>query len=160
MKCLEAETVRRSCPPPAQSSTVLLISTGRSDADLLRSALEESDIRLTSVRSYRDAVTALGRDAFTLIVCEEHLPDGCWKDVLGQIAGLTEPPRLVVMAPEFSESLYGEALNLGAWEVLLRPIQQDEARRILQVGCDKFAGRRRPAQATASLAQMAAAAAL
>jgi DNA-binding NtrC family response regulator len=112
--------------------------------------LEESHTRCTLARSYREAVTALGRDSFALVLCDERLPDGCWKDVLGRIAVLTEAPRLVMMASEPSEALYGEALNLGAWELLVRPIRRDEALRIIDVGCEKFAGRRRAARAGAA----------
>jgi DNA-binding NtrC family response regulator len=158
MTCIEAaERARALHPPAAQSVGVLLVSTGRSDAEMLRPILEESSARLTAVRSYRDAVTALRRDAFAVVICEERLPDGSWKDILGHIAPLNEAPRLIVIAPEFRESLYGEVLNLGAWELLLRPLKADEARRVLEVGCEKFAGRKRPAHATAPDGRVAAA---
>jgi DNA-binding NtrC family response regulator len=158
MTCIEAaETERALYPPAPQSVAVLLVSAGRSDTELLRSILEPSNARLTAVRTYREAVTALRRDAFALVICEERLSDGSWKDILGHLAPLTEAPRLVVIAPEFREALYAEVLNLGAWELLLRPLQADEARRVLEVGCEKLAGRRPPARATASAALVAAA---
>ena len=139
-----AETARAPYALSGRSASVLLISTGRSDAEVLRSVLDESTTQLTAVRCYREAVTALGRSVFAVIVCDERLPDGSWKDILGQIALLNDAPRLVVLASEPSESLYAEALNLGAWDLLLRPIKAEEARRVLEVGCEKFAGRRRP----------------
>jgi DNA-binding NtrC family response regulator len=150
------EQTWESCPPVLQLG-VLLISNGRSDAEMFRSVLEESNTRLTVARCCHDAVSALVREAFAVIVCEERLPDGSWKDVLGHIAPFPEAPRLVVIAPELRESLYGEALSMGAWDLLLRPLQREETRRILQLGCEKFAGRRRPAKATAAPPQALAA---
>jgi DNA-binding NtrC family response regulator len=152
-----AETARAPYRLSRPSTSVLLISTRRSDTDVLHAVLEGSDTQLTAVRCYREAVTALGRDVFAVIICDEHLSDGSWKDLLGQIAFLNEAPKLVVLASEPSPSLYAEALNLGAWELLARPIQEHEARRIVDVACQKIAGRRRPARETTAAAHVAAA---
>ena len=157
MPCVEPRASSEPGPLTAQLTSVLLISTVREDADLLRPVLEELDIRLLAVRGYREAVSALARDTYAVILCEERLPDGSWKDVLGCIAYLTENPRLVVIASEPRESLYAEVLNLGGWELLVRPIRGEEARRLLDVACDKFAGRRRAARAGMHTAQTAVA---
>jgi DNA-binding NtrC family response regulator len=158
MACVEAadETVWSHCPPVAQMS-VLLVSTGRSDAEMFRTLLDQSNARLTAVRTYHEAFVALRKEAFAVVVCDERLPDGSWKDLLGLIAPLTEAPRMVVIAPEFREALYAEVFNLGAWELLLRPLKAEEVRRLLQVGCEKFAERRGPGRATLRTSRAAAA---
>jgi DNA-binding response OmpR family regulator len=146
MSCVEAiSEVVAPRPPAPQRIPVLLISTDRSDASIVCSVLEASPVQVTVVRCYREAVTAMGRDSFALVLCDEHLPDGSWKDVLGRIAVFTEPPRLIVIASDPTESLYAEILNLGGWELLVRPIRVEEVLRIVDVGCGKFAGSRRPA---------------
>jgi DNA-binding NarL/FixJ family response regulator len=66
-----------------------------------------------------------GADA-PVVICERELPDGCWRDVMAQADALPRPPRIIVTSLFADESLWGEVLNLGGYDVLRKPFALDE----------------------------------
>lgn len=105
-------------------ASILLISPDATDAETLSGFLDESVCRITAVASYFGALAALGRNIFTTVVCAERLRDGDWKDVLGQTAVLVEPPRFVVLASAANEALFAQAIDYGAYDVLVKPLDR------------------------------------
>jgi DNA-binding NtrC family response regulator len=79
-------------------SDVLVVSPERSVINAAVSALAGQPLFITGVQSYRDAMYVLVKKHIAVLLCDENLPDGSWKDLLGQIAMMAEPPRLVVVA--------------------------------------------------------------
>jgi hypothetical protein len=59
------------------------------------------------------------------VICERSLPDGEWKDLLGKT------PRLIVTSYAADESLWAEVLNLGGYDVLAQPFDEQEVRRVV-----------------------------
>jgi DNA-binding NtrC family response regulator len=111
-------------------SDVLVVSPERTVVNAAASALAGYPLFITGVPSYRDALYVLARKHVAVILCDDHLPDGSWKDLLGQIALMPEPPRLVVMTAITNRAVSAEAINLGSYDVLATPVDQTE---ILQV---------------------------
>src|ERR1700704_5156955 len=73
---------------------ILSISATREDHQVLRRMLD--DFRITAVGTRRAAMSFLCLDRVPVIVCERDLPDGTWKDILGDTAVFPNPPALVV----------------------------------------------------------------
>ena len=109
-----------------RTSTVLVVTTSRDDAKLISEALEGIGADTCEAGSYREALAFLNRMAVTAIYCDEHLPDGTWKDLYGRIIVCPDAPPVVVIFPQFDESLWAEALNVGARDVLVRPLDATE----------------------------------
>jgi DNA-binding NtrC family response regulator len=66
-----------------------------------------------------------------VIVCDCDVLQDRWKEILTQIASLPKAPLLIVASRLADEHLWVEALNLGAYDVLAKPFDRTEARRIL-----------------------------
>jgi DNA-binding NtrC family response regulator len=81
-----------------------------------------------AVRSYRAALIALVKEQ--VIVCDDVLPDGSWKDLLGHMAMCNDAPRLIVMASPDNRTLWAEAISLGAYDVLAKPLARSEVRHL------------------------------
>jgi len=64
-----------------------------------------------------------------ILLCDKQLPDGDWKDLIGWLADDPEPPRMIVLAGD-DPVFYAEAINLGAYDVLMRPLDAEELRRV------------------------------
>jgi DNA-binding NtrC family response regulator len=105
---------------------VLVVSPNPSVIDVSVSALARHQISITGVQSYRDALYVLVNRHVAVLLCDDNLPDGSWKDLLGQIAMMPEPPRLVVMAEISDRALCAEAINLGSHDVLAKPVDETE----------------------------------
>ena len=61
-----------------------------------------------------------------VVFCECPLPDGNWKDVLGQLAPMPDRPRLIVFSRHADERLWAEVLDFGAFDLLATPFREGE----------------------------------
>jgi DNA-binding response OmpR family regulator len=61
-----------------------------------------------------------------VILTERDLPPFSWKDVLNSVSHLINPPRLIVASENPDARLWGEVLNLGAYDVLSKPFDSRE----------------------------------
>ena len=116
-------------PQPSHIGQILSISPRREDHLVLRYMLD--DVKISTAGSCREAVTFLCLDRVPVIVCERDLPDGTWKDILGNTAELTEPPALIVTSRLADDYLWAEVLNLGGYDVLAKPFREPEVKRVL-----------------------------
>ena len=66
-----------------------------------------------------------------VVLSEGDLGSGTWKDVLEEISNLSDPPLLIVVSRFADEYLWAEALNLGAYDVLVKPFDSEEVIRVL-----------------------------
>jgi len=119
---------------PAPSShqeiiTLLAISPNQDDRRSLESILERN-WTVHGAQSLREAITLLNEHP-NLILCEKDLPDGTWKDVYRQARDMDNPPPLVVVSRHADERLWAEVLNVGGYDVLLKPFEESEVCRVL-----------------------------
>lgn len=111
---------------PANAVTVLLVSPCEEDQIELRHIFSHSNWRLRSVRTRGKGLELVRRDAIGVVICERDLPDGSWKDVLDEAATLPRPPLVIVASRLADGLLWAEVLNLGGYDVLLKPFDQKE----------------------------------
>jgi CheY-like chemotaxis protein len=129
--------------PPGTPARILSISPFPSDHAVLRKVVSGTPWRLTARKTASDAVDELYRERFRVIFCEFHLEDGTWRDVLDLAANLDEPPLLVVTAQLADDHVWAEVLNLGGYDVLSKPLVEEEVRRVLHLA---IAHQTRPAR--------------
>src|SRR4029077_14828318 len=108
---------------------ILSISSTREDHQVLRRMLH--NVRIAAVGTRRAAMSFLCLDRVPVIVCERDLPDGNWKDILGDTAAFPNPPVLVVTSRLADEYLWAEVLNLGGYDLLAKPFREPEVKRVL-----------------------------
>ena len=80
------------------------------------------------------AAAMLQKYDISVVLCAEHLGHGNWTDVLNHISSLPDPPSLIVVSRAADTRLWAEALNLGAWDVLERPLDRGEVIRSVKSG--------------------------
>ena len=112
---------------------MLLISSSREDHVSLRRILSRDRWKVHEARSYREAMSALCADRMPVVICESSLPDGNWKDVLGQVAPMADAPRLIVTSFHADDRLWAEVLNMGGFDVLLKPLDESEVLRVVDL---------------------------
>lgn len=111
---------------------IALIATRcRSDAQMIGQVLTDFGLSVRIASAYREAVSELNKFRFSVVFTDVHLRDGSWKDVLSHTAEIVDAPRVVVIAPEVDPVLCGEVISLGAYDVLARPLREDEIRRVV-----------------------------
>jgi DNA-binding NtrC family response regulator len=105
---------------------VLLISPFDEDHQHLRGILKHSNWQQHDARTQSEAFEFLRENVTPVVICESELPDGSWQDVLSQFERIQSPPFLVVTSRKADDRLWSEALNLGAYNVLAKPLDAKE----------------------------------
>jgi len=116
----------RSLLPAQQSGTKWLLNT----AFTLESAIQILHIG------------ELHKNPVAIVICDSSLTPGTWKTLLGHIATRTQPPFMIVTSPHADDYLWIEALNLGVYDVLRKPFDLIELRRVLAMAAIKWTHRR------------------
>ena len=110
---------------------ILLVSPYREDHSSIRHILHHDGWEISRCSSVREAITHLENNAPSIVICERDLPDGSWKDVLNRTDTLANPPLLLVTSRQADENLWGEVLNLGGYDVLIKPFDCSEVTRVV-----------------------------
>jgi DNA-binding NarL/FixJ family response regulator len=113
------------------SFTALGISTHLEDLNRLRDILSRMEWRLHEAQSCHEAMIQLCAHRMPIILCDRSLPDGNWKDILSLTAPLLDPPRVIVMSEEVGDSWSTEVLDMHAYGVLAKPLEEGEVTRVL-----------------------------
>jgi DNA-binding NtrC family response regulator len=111
---------------------VLIVSPLAATHEALQPVLESLHLPYRSTGSVRGFRRFFHLQRFPLIVCESHLPDGEWWDVLEGLDGGRQA-HLVVTARTADERLWSEVLHRGGYDVLAQPFDAAEARRVMAI---------------------------
>ena len=118
---------------PERTVTVLAISPNEEDHLFLANIFSHTNWQLRAARTWRDALTVLGRLRVPVLVCERQLLDATWKEVLSGLSQLPERPVLIVASRLADEAFWAEALSLGAYDVLMKPFDATEVFRVVSL---------------------------
>jgi DNA-binding response OmpR family regulator len=117
--------------PSPENISILLVSPYREDHSSIGHILHHDGWHISRCTSLKEAVTHLETNAPSIVICERDLPDGSWKDVLSYSETLKNPPLVLVASRHADESLWGEVLNLGGYDVLTKPFDCSEVTRVV-----------------------------
>jgi DNA-binding NtrC family response regulator len=111
---------------PVRTDSLLTVSGCEDDHQRLREIFADVRWNLISVRTIEEAIEASSAVTVPVLICEQTLPDGDWRTLLGRIASLRRPPRVVVCSRLADEPLWAEVLNVGGWDLLAKPFLPPE----------------------------------
>ena len=116
-------------PPFHENITLLAVNLDRDDRLSLERILDRRRWTIQGASSLRDATTLLRRQP-SLILCEQDLPDGSWRDLVRVTADSDGAPPIVVVSRDADERLWAEVLNVGGYDLLVKPFDTSEVRRV------------------------------
>ena len=118
------------------SQTVLAVFAAGEDRALLDNVFGGSDWKLRYTRTLAETQAALHRSPVEAVLSEGHLCDGySWRDVLHELQNTPNPPPLIVVDRLADERLWAEVLNLGGYDVLMKPFDARELFRAVSMAC-------------------------
>jgi len=123
----------RSRPAPEKTVTVLAVSPYEEDHVLLRHIFSHSNWHILGARSGGEASAILRAAAIPVILCESELPDSTWIEVLRETERLSVPPLLIVTSRVADDHLWAEVINLGGYDVLMKPFDPLEVVRVISL---------------------------
>jgi len=146
-------------PVPAASPdrvvTVLAISPFEEDHVFLTHLFSHSNWQIHQAKSCEEALEALHRHAIPVVLCESEMPDWSWKEALAELGRLPEAPLLIVTSRLADDSLWAEVLNLGGYDVLMKPFDRLEVLRVISLAWLQWKQQRERAERPLPAAQVA-----
>lgn len=124
------------------ATAVLSVSPVREDQPVLESASGHSGCKLYRAAGIQSALAILRQRNVAVVLCEDRLSPGTWVDMLERLRLLPDPPPLIVTSRVADERLWIEALNLGAYDVLAKPLVFREVVRSLDLAWSHWVHRR------------------
>jgi len=110
---------------------VLSVSPIQDDHDALGKLLGRDQWRIHNALNLQSASAFLRAHVVPLVICEHDLLPGTWTQLLDETRLLAIPPVLIMTCRVADDHLWAEALNMGAYDVLAKPLDQTEVTRTL-----------------------------
>ena len=127
------------------SVRILAVSPQDNDLAVLSRILSHSAWTSVTASTVAEAARHLASNHFHVVLSERRLADGDWKRILDLTSRMTEPAQVIVLYRDGDERLWAEVLNLGAWDVLIKPFHPKEVYRTIHSAWQHgSAARRRP----------------
>ncbi len=125
----------------AIATGLLLVLPEAEDSRCVGHMLRETKCPLRSVCSLKEALRQVQRRPPGVILCERDLPDGTWRELWEAVREQGVAPSLIVTSRLADGCLWAEVLNLGGYDVLLKPFEPAEVRRVVENACRQVATR-------------------
>jgi DNA-binding response OmpR family regulator len=121
---------------PTVVPIVLAVFPAEEDRVTLNKIFAGSGWRLLATATLAEALPLLNTPCIGAVISECSFPDGHgWKDLLGVIQVMINPPPLIVADRLADVRLWAEVLNLGAQDLLAKPFNTKEVTCAVSVAC-------------------------
>ncbi|MCE5311398.1 MAG: hypothetical protein LLG20_27490 [Acidobacteriales bacterium] len=110
---------------------VLALGQRTQDHIALCGVFSHTNWKLYEADTRRKGLELVRQKGIRVVICETELPDGNWQVVLDELRDLSVHPQLVVSSHRVDPQLWGEVLNLGAYDLLPTPFEPAEVRRVV-----------------------------
>jgi DNA-binding NtrC family response regulator len=148
--------------PETAFHAVLSVSPNQEDCASLE-RIFKSRWTVIAGANVASALSVLREISVPIVICDCEIAPGTWREMLDHISLLPDPPLFIVSSRLADERLWAEALNLGAWDVLAKPFDNDEVTRVVSVAWQHwqdrhgvYSSRTQQRKAPANAKQMAA----
>jgi len=114
---------------------LLLIQPPHRRHELLE-LLQGKDLQISTASDFLEARRKLRDETFDILLADAELHDGTWRDILRLNLRLHQPCEMIVCSPSGDEELWAEALQRGAYDLLVEPFSRQEVYRIIRSALD------------------------
>ena len=88
----------------------------------------------------REAIDAFRRTSPPIVICDRDLPDGDWRELWDILAREPRPPMFIVTSRLADDALWAEVLNVGGYDLLLKPFRAEEVIRMVHAAATQIPG--------------------
>lgn len=154
----DSQSTRGNRAAAGAAGSILSISPAAEDHAALRRILQPSLRQVMEAESCETAFRLCATNPVAAVIANDVLPDGDWKRVLMHLLSRPDPPKLIVASRLADDRLWAEVLNLGGYDLLIKPFDAEEVRRVVSRTLPPDTSYVRPVRARLNCAVAAAAA--
>jgi DNA-binding response OmpR family regulator len=118
--------------------SALAVGATEGDQVTLEKIFEECGWKLGRAQTRSEARSFMDTNAVGVVISERELPEGGWREMLNDLMQRTEPPPLLVTSRLGDDSLWAEVLNMGGYDVLAQPLDDEEVARVVSAAVRHF----------------------
>jgi DNA-binding NtrC family response regulator len=115
---------------------LLVVSPDEQDHQALHRILQH-DCQLHGAAGRRDALRFIRQWRPWVVVCDQTLADGDWRDLLRELQREPKMPPLIVSSRLADDRLWAEILNLGGYDLLAKPFAATEVSRVVRLAAHR-----------------------
>lgn len=114
--------------PERESATALVIAAEDSDRLFMTTAVEGSRWKLHFVHDGFEACAVLAAEFIPIVIMDGDAEASSWRELLERMSGseAAPAPKVIIISRVVDERLWAEVLNLGAYDLLPKPLDADE----------------------------------
>ena len=122
-----------------QTDFPLLVVSSDERVHLSLSRILQAECKLHRASGRRDALSSVRRFKPWVVVCDQNLADGDWRDLLSDLQNEKRVPPLIVSSRVADDRLWAEVLNLGGYDLLANPFAAPEVSRVVKMAANRGA---------------------
>jgi DNA-binding NtrC family response regulator len=111
---------------PEEVVSVLHLSPWEEDRRRLERIFENTNWKLTSADSLRDACAVLRRTMIPVLLTDTRLPDATWQDIVQSVSRYEPAPRIIATYRFAESDRVDSLLATGAYDVIAKPLDVTE----------------------------------
>ena len=133
-------------------SRLMAVRRTREDRTALERIIGPCRWELQWTCTCKEAVDAFRRTSPPIVICDRDLPDGDWRHLWDILARDPSPPMFIVTSRLADDALWAEVLNVGGYDLLLKPFRAEEVIRMVHSAATQIPpAKANPHQASAIL---------
>ncbi|HEX3742939.1 MAG TPA: response regulator [Bryobacteraceae bacterium] len=117
----------------AQSDVPVLVISPDEGVHSSLARILKKDCCLHRAAGRRDGILYVRKLRPWVVVCDQNLADGDWRDLLRDLQAEEEMPPLIVSSRVADDRLWAEVLNLGGYDLLSTPFAATEVIRVVRM---------------------------
>ncbi|MCS6954234.1 MAG: response regulator [Bryobacterales bacterium] len=110
---------------------ILFITADAGEAGVVRQMLQTVAVNVEHAHDLDEADRRIAEESYGAVVTEAVIPDGCWRDVLRWMHRKRPDTPLIVTNAVADAEFWLDALEQGAYDVLVQPFAPSEVQRIV-----------------------------
>jgi two-component system response regulator HydG len=118
---------------PAERIAVLAVTRDDRDRHSLQSFAPQDGWDLQLADSCESALEHWKKNAAAVILCDRELPGVDWQAALEKLAAAAPACAIVLMSPVNDEYLWEEVIRRGGYDVLVKPLLEDQTVRAVHL---------------------------
>jgi DNA-binding NtrC family response regulator len=118
---------------PRARMTVIGAVTGEQDRRLLAGLASRNGWEMSPASTFEEAWAAVVRTPAPVVLCDRDLPGPDWRDALRKLASAPGHASVILVSRVVDEYLWSEVIRNGGYDVLSKPLREDEAVRMVKL---------------------------
>jgi DNA-binding response OmpR family regulator len=118
----------------SQAPLIAMLEDER-DRALLTEIAVRKQFHVEFAGSSVEAGSIAGRFEAPVILCDRDCPGRDWREVVRMLASVRPRPAIVLVSKVVDEFLWQEVVRHGGYDVLLKPLREEEVLRCLKLAC-------------------------